>query len=96
MLLQEASEDPHLIGIVEDITEHRSPEENLRAAEDEYRMLVERVPAVVYIADIGAGAAALRQPEDPGDARLHRRGVDGRPRARGCGRSTPTTAQTQC
>ncbi len=51
---QEASENPYLIGIVEDITERRSLEENLRAAEEEYRLLVERVPAVVYVSDVGA------------------------------------------
>lgn len=55
MVRDEATDDPaYIIGIVEDITERKVLEQNLLAAEDKYRLLVERVPAVVYIADIGA------------------------------------------
>ncbi len=42
------------IGMATDITERKRLESELRAAEERYRMLVERVPAVVYSAEIGA------------------------------------------
>ena len=54
MVRQPSGEPAYVIGIVEDITERKALEQDLRAAEEEYRVLVERVPAVVYIAEIGA------------------------------------------
>jgi diguanylate cyclase (GGDEF)-like protein/PAS domain S-box-containing protein len=55
MVRDEVSGEPdYIIGIVEDITERRVLEQHLQAADEKYRLLVERVPAVVYIADIGA------------------------------------------
>jgi diguanylate cyclase (GGDEF)-like protein/PAS domain S-box-containing protein len=55
MVRDEVSGDPsYIIGIVEDINERKLLEQNLLAADEKYRLLVERVPAVVYIADIGA------------------------------------------
>ena len=50
-------EPTYTIGIVEDITARKTLEQNLLATEEKYRLLVERVPAVVYIADIGAEGA---------------------------------------
>jgi len=44
----------YIIGIVEDITDRQLLEQKISTAEEKYRLLVERVPAVVYIADIGA------------------------------------------
>ncbi|MDN4472561.1 sensor domain-containing protein [Demequina zhanjiangensis] len=41
------------IGMTTDITERKRLESELRAAEERYRMLVERVPAVVYSAEPG-------------------------------------------
>ncbi|WP_062202009.1 sensor domain-containing protein [Demequina salsinemoris] len=41
------------IGIATDITERKRLEHELRAAEERYRVLVERVPAVVYSAEPG-------------------------------------------
>ena len=46
----------YVIGMVQDITPRKSLEHELRSAEQHYRLLVERVPAVVYIADAGAEA----------------------------------------
>ncbi|MGZ8745037.1 MAG: putative bifunctional diguanylate cyclase/phosphodiesterase [Nocardioides sp.] len=43
----------YVIGMVQDITDRKRLERELRAAEQRYRMLVERVPAVVYIAEVG-------------------------------------------
>jgi diguanylate cyclase (GGDEF)-like protein/PAS domain S-box-containing protein len=55
MVRDETSGDPaFIIGIVEDITERKMLEQHLLAADEKYRLLVERVPAAVYIADIGA------------------------------------------
>ncbi len=44
----------YAIGMVEDITEKKSLSERLGAVQERYRLLVERVPAVVYIAEPGA------------------------------------------
>jgi diguanylate cyclase (GGDEF)-like protein/PAS domain S-box-containing protein len=46
----------YAIGTVQDITERKRLERELRTAEKHYRLLVERAPAVVYIADVGATA----------------------------------------
>ncbi len=46
----------YIIGMVQDITPRKSLEHELRSAEQHYRLLVERVPAVVYIADAGPDA----------------------------------------
>ncbi len=54
MVRDDAGEPSYVIGIIEDITERKVLEQNLLAADEKYRLLVERVPAVVYIADIGA------------------------------------------
>ncbi|WP_448061366.1 PAS domain S-box protein [Cellulomonas hominis] len=43
----------YAIGMTQDITRRKRLEDELRAAELHYRLLVERVPAVVYIADPG-------------------------------------------
>ncbi len=44
----------YAIGMTQDITERKRLEHELRDAEMHYRLLVERVPAVVYIAEPGA------------------------------------------
>ena len=49
-------DDPSMNGIVvtsRDVTERKESEERLRRAEERYRTLVERVPAVVYVQEIG-------------------------------------------
>ena len=44
----------YAIGMLEDITEQKVLAERLGAVQERYRLLVERVPAVVYIAEPGA------------------------------------------
>lgn len=46
-------EPAYAIGMTQDISDRRALEEQLRAAEKHYRLLVERVPAVVYTAEVG-------------------------------------------
>jgi diguanylate cyclase (GGDEF)-like protein/PAS domain S-box-containing protein len=48
-----------LEGLVYDVTEQVRVEERLRKAEERYRTLVERVPAVVYIQEIGSPDSAM-------------------------------------
>src|SRR5215217_6305351 len=48
-----------LEGLVYDVTDQVRAEERLRKAEERYRTLVERVPAVVYIQEIGSPDSAM-------------------------------------
>ena len=43
----------YVIGMTQDISERKRLESELRSAEERYRLLVERVPAVVYVAEPG-------------------------------------------
>ena len=55
-------DDPSVNGIVvtsRDITRRKESEERLRRAEERYRTLVERVPAVVYVQEIGSPDSAM-------------------------------------
>jgi diguanylate cyclase (GGDEF)-like protein/PAS domain S-box-containing protein len=55
-------DDPSVNGIVaisRDITNRKESEERLQRAEERYRTLVERVPAVVYVQEIGSPDSAM-------------------------------------
>ncbi len=52
-------EPAFVLGIVEDIDERKRAEERVRQAETRYRTLVERMPAVTYIQEIGGPDSAM-------------------------------------
>jgi diguanylate cyclase (GGDEF)-like protein/PAS domain S-box-containing protein len=55
-LVRDADGNPdYVIGTTQDISERKRLESELHGAEEGYRLLVERVPAVVYVAEPAAG-----------------------------------------
>lgn len=56
-LVRDGLPEPYAIGMSQDITVRKRLESELRAAELRSRLLVERVPAVVYISEPGAAGA---------------------------------------
>jgi diguanylate cyclase (GGDEF)-like protein/PAS domain S-box-containing protein len=50
---------PHFIAQIQDMTERKRTEEMLRRAEARYRALVERMPAVTYLQEIGSPDSAM-------------------------------------
>lgn len=55
-LIRDGVEPALAIGMLEDITEQRRLQDELARAEQTYRLLVEQVPAVVYVTEAAAGA----------------------------------------
>ena len=53
----EAGKPVRMLGSMMDITERKRTEERLREAEDKYRTLVERIPAVTYVQEASEPAA---------------------------------------
>lgn len=58
-LWDERGEVTGVIGVAADVTGRKRAEEKLREAEERYRTLVERMPAVVYIQEIGGPDVTL-------------------------------------
>jgi diguanylate cyclase (GGDEF)-like protein/PAS domain S-box-containing protein len=59
LVYDEEGEPLYFISQIQDITERRRAEQRLREAEARYRTLVERMPAVVYIQEIGSSESAM-------------------------------------
>jgi two-component system, sensor histidine kinase and response regulator len=59
LVRDEAGEPLYVQGIMTDVTGRKEAEERLRQAESRYRTLVERMPAVTYIQEIGSPDAAV-------------------------------------
>ena len=51
------------LGVLEDVSERRIAEEERRAAEERYRLLVEELPAITFVEDPATGAAVYVSPQ---------------------------------